>query len=555
MIVVLLALAASPLGAQQGAGPQADATAGGVGQTQTRLTLRQAVAMAVSNNLDVRIERSSVGNAAHAVTEAQGAFDPLVQLRPVWESAATPVSSVLQAPDGRLVNRNWGNRISFVQPLWMSGTRFNVDFDNARVDTNNPFTVAAPYYTSRLVVGVRQPLLRGLRTDPARTELANRRHELSVAETDFRLRMTDVISQVEQMYWDLVASRQHVEVRQEAVALAVAQLERNRRLVEAGAMARVELSAAEAELERRRAELYVNVADVAAVENGLKGLLAADIRSAIWNDEIVPIDTRRPGEAPAGFDLPTLMSAALSDRLELHAIGQRAEMIAVHRRLADDQKRPNIDLLASYVNTGLAGALRPGDNPLVASNAAMYAQVNQLSQMAGLPPIAPPPAGIASELAGDYGRTMSNMFSGRYQTFQVALSVDLNLRNRTAEANLGRAEIAAARLALERRKLEQTIYQQVRDAAQTIQSARQRLAAAEASTRAAREKLESETRLFEAGDSTNFMVLTRQNELANSRLLAVVANVDLNRALARLERSVGGTLQNYGIQPDRGSLR
>jgi outer membrane protein TolC len=140
------------------------------------------------------------------------------------------------------------------------------------------------------------------------------------------------------------------------------------------------------------------------------------------------------------------------------------------------------------------------------------------------------------------------MLTGRYQTFQVGLSVDLNLRNRAAAAGHSHAQLAESRMRLEQRKLEQIIYQQVRDAVQGIESARQRVAAAAASGRAARENLDSETRRFAAGESTSFMVLTRQNELAQSRLRAVMAAIDLNRAHVRLRQSIGGTLASYGLQ-------
>jgi outer membrane protein TolC len=89
----------------------------------------------------------------------------------------------------------------------------------------------------------------------------------------------------------------------------------------------------------------------------------------------------------------------------------------------------------------------------------------------------------------------------------------------------------------------------VRNALQGIQTARQRIEAAEASARAAKDKLDSEVRLFQTGESTNFLVLTRQNEFADSRLRVVVANLDFNKALARLRQSTGSSLKHYSIQP------
>ena len=116
----------------------------------------------------------------------------------------------------------------------------------------------------------------------------------------------------------------------------------------------------------------------------------------------------------------------------------------------------------------------------------------------------------------------------------------LTLRNRTAEANVAQSVIAERRLKLEQARVEQGIEAQVRNTLQAIQTARQRIAAAEASAKAAKDKLDSETRLFAAGESTNFLVLTRQNEYADSRRRAVAAHLDLNRAVALLDELAAG---------------
>ena len=120
-------------------------------------------------------------------------------------------------------------------------------------------------------------------------------------------------------------------------------------------------------------------------------------------------------------------------------------------------------------------------------------------------------------------------------------------RNRSAQANYSQPLIAEKRLKLEQARAEQAIEAQVRNALQAIQTAKQRIAASEASERAAKEKLESETRLFQTGESTNFLVLTRQNEYLDSRRRSLVAHLDLNKALSRMEQAVGNTLETHSI--------
>ncbi|MGH9723196.1 MAG: TolC family protein, partial [Bryobacteraceae bacterium] len=124
---------------------------------------------------------------------------------------------------------------------------------------------------------------------------------------------------------------------------------------------------------------------------------------------------------------------------------------------------------------------------------------------------------------------------------------DWTPRNHTAEANLAQSVIAERRLKLQRAQIEQAIAAQVRNSLQALQTARQRIAAAQTSARAAKEKLDSEVRLFQTGESTNFLVLTRQNEFADSRRREVVANLDFNKAISSLAQAVGTTLRDHKI--------
>ena len=181
----------------------------------------------------------------------------------------------------------------------------------------------------------------------------------------------------------------------------------------------------------------------------------------------------------------------------------------------------------------------------------LYNRVSALSQAQGLDPILPPSVSIPplpGDLIGGYGTNLQNLFGGSYRTWQVGLNVDLNLRNRRAEAAVAQSRLSAQRLSLQRAQTEQAIQSEVRNALQALDVARQRIRAAEASAKAAEERLASETRLFDNGESTDFLVLTRQNELADSRLPEVVSRLDLNRALARLDLALGSTLQSFQIR-------
>ncbi len=277
-------------------------------------------------------------------------------------------------------------------------------------------------------------------------------------------------------------------------------------------------------------------------------MLAPDRNDPVWGDVLVPTDPTTI-EPPETDDLRQAVATALKQRPELHQVGLRKESNDVQKQLAADQIKPQVNLTAAFINQGVGGTVSVNENPFSASQALIFDRLNALSSKAGLAPL-PSVSGFGSlppNLVGGYSAALSNLFAGNYPTVQAGIAFDLNLRNRSAQANYSQTLIAEKRLKLEQARAEQAIEAQVRNALQAIQTAKQRIAASEASERAAKEKLESETRLFQTGESTNFLVLTRQNEYLDARRRSLVAHLDLNKALSRMEQSVGNTLKTHSI--------
>lgn len=519
----------------------------GVGMVQRKLTLQDAIELALRNNLDIEIERTNRATAQEAEKGARGYLDTTFRWAPSIESRNTPTGSVLQGAGGKLTDHFMNQNFSLRQRLPWGGTSLNLDFENGRQSTSNPFTSLNPFLTSRLVIGLTQPLLRGRKIDPQRAELKIRRKQLNISDIDFELRNIDVVTRVESAYWDLLGARQAVDVLNENVEWAREQLARNKRMVANGTLAQVEISAAEAELERRLDSYYSGLGAVTEAENALKTLLTSSRVDPLWGDQIIPTDLETLSPPESG-DLKEAVVEALKHRPELRSVETRQEAAEVQRELNADLVKPQLNIAGGYVNSGLGGTVSSSPNPFSAATQASTDRLNQLSALAGLPPLQGASFGsLPPILVGGYGTALSNLFSGRYPGLQAGLSFDLNFRNRTAEANLAQSVIAQRRLKLEQARAEQLIEAQVRNALQALETARQRIAAAEASSRAAKEKLDSETRLYQSGESTNFLVLTRQNEYADSRRREVVAHLDANKAIARLRQALGSTLQAHKI--------
>jgi hydrophobic/amphiphilic exporter-1 (mainly G- bacteria), HAE1 family len=517
----------------------------GVSGTQKRLALQEAIEMAIENNLDIQLERNNNVLSRSQYKQAFGVWDPVFGYRPSLSYNVTPTSNVLQAPDGRLVDRNFGNNFSLAMKSPWQGSRLDTQFNNSRISTTNPFVGLNPYIQSSLSMTLTQPILRGRKVDNDRTVILIRRKQLDISAADYELRVIDVVTRVQQAYWDLVAAREDIDVKKLSVDLARDQFERSKRQIAAGTLAPVELSAAEAELERRQDTYFTSIGFLTEVENQLKGFLAGGRENSIWNEELLPTEVKNV-QPPALEDVAAAVKSALDKRPELRQLKLRLESNDYNKALAQNATLPGLNLSAGFTAAGIAGAVNSAPNPF--ANTLSTDRINDLSRLAGLPPIpvtsfgGPPQAFI-----GGYGSTLSNLFGGNYTGWQAGLQFDWTIRNRAAQENVAQVKLSERTLGLQRARAEQAIEGEVRNVLQQLNTAEQRIVSAAASVRAAKEKLDSEQRLFETGESTNFLVLTRQNEYADSQRRSLIARLDFNKAIARLEQALGQSLASHNI--------
>ncbi len=520
-IVLFSLLAAAAFGADHAIIPPPRV---GVGLTQRKLTLDQAVELAIRANLEVAIEKTNVDTAAQAIQGARGSFDPTFRWNPSYGNTNTPAASLLQGWNGVLTQHTAGQTFTWHQQTPWNGFTFDAEFSQNRVTSANPFVSLTPFYTSQLAFTFSQPLLRGRGSDAERASLKIRARQRDGAAAELEIRAIDVAARVEQAYWDLVAARRQAEVAAEAANLAQVQLERDRRMIAAGSLPPVELSAAEAERESRLDDLYRATGAITEVENNLKTLLARNRHDELWQDEILPADSAVPSP-PQGIETGRAVADAIRRRPELKVVDAGRAANCIQQRQDADLLKPRLNLVAGYSLAGLAGSIRQ-DGPL--------------SQFA-------PGAALPASLAGGLGSSLTSLFGGNYQSVQAGIAFEFTVHERAARANLTADAIAAKRFDLMRSRVEQTIEAQVRNALQALETARQRVRAAAAGATAAKDKLESESRLFTHGESTNFLVLTRQNEYSAARRRQVDADAAFNKAVAQYQAAMGATLASRGI--------
>jgi HAE1 family hydrophobic/amphiphilic exporter-1 len=521
----------------------------GVDLTKQRpLSLRDALSLALENNKDIEVARENVRIAEFGLRGAQGAYDPRLTTQAYYERIESPISSFLSGgQNGSTIQSDYTGTARLEGQSPVLGGSYHLDFSSAKLNTNNQFVALNPGYPTSLTFNYTQPLWRGLKIDNTRRQIQIARKNLSLTDAQFRQRAIDTITNVQRAYWDLVFALRSLQVQRDAVAVARTQLKHNQRLVEEGQLAPIDVVAAEAQISTYEQNVFSAIEEVSRSENNLKNLIAQNQKAELWAESIVPTDSAEL--TVPEVSLPDALKTAMENRPELQQSNVLREINQIDQRYFKDQTKPGIDLIGTYGINGLAGAVSTaGVNPFTASSLQVRQRVDELSVLAGLDPLpVVPPQTFSPELLGGFGQSISNLLANRYGNVKVGVQINLPLRNRTAEADLGRALVEGERIGTQREQLEQTIQVDVRNALQAMHSARARLRAATATREANEQQFASEQRKLDAGQSTTFLVLERQTNLTEARALELKAQTDLNKAIADLQRATGNALNVNSI--------
>lgn len=511
------------------------------------LMLFDAVKMALEQNREIEVERISVRQAEYDLIAARGATDVLLGASSFYEHKTVPVGSVLAGgPNGSLTTKALNYDFS-AQQLMPTGAQWLAGFTNLRADSNSQFASLNPQYNTALSIQIRQPILRNFSIDDARRRILIASRALDLSDSQFRQKAIDIIARVQRSYWDLVFALRDVQIQRESVDLAKTQLERNRRMVNEGTLAPIELVSVEAELEKRSENVLTAVESVTRAENALKQLVLGDRESSAWNQPIIPTDA--PDLGAVSYALTDAIAAALANRPELAQNDLRQEVNKVEVKFFNNQTKPQVDLFASYVATGLSGTPALTGNPFASTTTLLLERVNALSDLAGIPPVVVPPgSALPGFLLGGYGQSLSNLFSNDFRTFRFGVSFSFPVRNRLAQGQLGRSLAEGRKIGAQRKTLEQTIEVEVRNAVQAVETARLRVETARASREAAQKQSESEQRRFQAGLSTTYFVLERQNDLSAAQGRELKAMTDYSKSVSELQRVMGTTLTSANVQ-------
>ncbi|HNZ96592.1 MAG TPA: TolC family protein [Thermoanaerobaculia bacterium] len=479
------------------------------------LTLEEAIALALDQNLSLRVVRYDQARARENVAQALGIYDFLVQGGLQLSSDTVPAASNLDGAEVQESDRA-GFQLGLSRLLPTGGTA-EVNWVNGRFKTNSRFSILNPSYSSGLNLVLNQPLLRDSGREATERGIVIARNNREISRLTFVQRVTDLLREVEEGYWNLVEARYQLQVSEAALDLARRLHEQNRVRVDVGTLAPLELVQSEVGIATREEEIIRARFAVGNAEDRLRQLLGLDRDAQLWAAEIVP-------ESEAEISAPLLpvekaIDRALDSRPELASRRTTRRNLEIEAAWRRNQLLPRVDLQATYKLNGVGGDV------LVRS----------------------PDGSVIASAPGGWDDALQQVADLDYRGWTVGIGFSYPLGNRSARAQQASAELAVEQASTQEQELELSIATEVRTAVRAVEAAAKAIESAKASRRLAEKNLEAEQRKYENGLSTSFQVLQIQDDLTAARSRVVSAVSGYRRALAAYRRALGTLLEESHV--------
>ncbi|MCA1564886.1 MAG: TolC family protein [Acidobacteria bacterium] len=523
------------------------------------LTLNEAIRRALAHNNEIEVARNDVRFAESVLRGLEGVYDPVLQFRPEIDNSVRPVINIFGGADqsGTVSTTDYNSNMQVTKQFVRGGGNYSYFFNNTREKTSASNTTLNPFYSASQGIQFTQPLFRNRSIDRSRQQIRVQRKRVEQSDADFRIRTIGVISNVQRVYWDLVFALRDEQNQIANLNLARENFRRTEASVAAGASAPLERAEVQTELSNREASLLIASQNVSIAENNLKQLILRDPLAPEWSAALVPTDEPAFDETPV--NLNDALTEARTNRPELRRLKLQEEINNIDIQFFQNQTKPVVDLTGTFSTTGLAGSqqtIAGSDTPrrLISGDPNTNAQAFLLQQLLNnnlrvepVPVVTPTAAAPPGFLIGGYGQTLQNLFGFKTRNFVAGVTIQLPLRNRTAEANLAGARIQKEQLVASMRSQEQGVEVEVRNAAQAVETARRRVLSARQARENAELQLTGEQRLYQVGRSTTFLLFQRENQLVNARNQELRAETDYNKALAELQRATSTTLRANNV--------
>jgi outer membrane protein TolC len=548
------------------------------------LSLRDAIALALENNLDLELERYGIRLADSDVLRTKAGLLPLGVPLSVRESPAglgapvigpngtlgggdSPTLNSLIGPGVQvdlsilgsipqptgpslpnldpqiLGNVLFGHRSDIQNSIFLpslrslnsltttanvgyqqgftSGGTLNVFFNNTRLNQNNALLLYNPSITTNIGISFTQPLLRGFGFEANRRYIKIANNNRRVSDTVFLQQLIVTVYGVVRLYWDLQSLNGDVHVREDAVASSEQFLQDSRNQLETGTFAGVDVARAQAELSRRQRDLAVARSLVRQQETVLKDYITRSrVQGPLATAPIVATDPL-PEPGPAeSVTIDQLYQEAIRNRPDAAQVQIQLENAKLSLRGSQNGVRPQFDVVGIAENSGLGGV--------------------PFQPQIGSDPL----------LTGGYGTALSQLVHNNFPTYSVGLQLALPIRNQEARSEVIRDELTVRQQQIRIRQLEKQIQLEVTNASIAVDQARETYAATKSERISQEQTLAAEQQKLEAGASTPYFVIRFQRDLEAARSAEVSALANYQKAKTALQRVTGTILSDYQIVLD-----
>ena len=470
--------------------------------TVRRMSIDDAVATALEQNLDLQVQRINPQLQDLTITQFKAAYTPnFVSTVSTSDSTQQSTSFLSGNREGINSGRSVFNFGVSSLTNWYGGS-YDVRWNNTRNTTNNLFSTFNPQINNSITATFQQPLLRNFKIDGARQQLIVSQKNKEITDTQLQQSITQTTRTVRNAYYDLVGAIGNLEVQRQSLQLAEQSLKDNRARVEIGTMAPLDIVQAEAEVATREESVILAEAAIERQQDVLRALIFNPSSPEFWTARIEPTDTVT--FVPTKVDTQAAVQSALSNRTDLQSARKNLEITDVNVRYFRNQSLPDVTASVNYNASAIAGT-----------------QVTRARD----PETGFPTGAITESTTVGYFSSLGDTFSGDFPGWSLQLDIAYPIGKSSQEAQLARSRLQLTQQQRQLSSLEMAITNQVREAARNVETNAKRVDATRQSRILAERRLEAEEKKFQAGMTQSFFVLTAQRDLVvarNNELLALV---------------------------------
>ena len=476
------------------------------GRSLVDLTLQDAIDRALASNLDIQTVRLNPQIQRYSLRAAQAAFTPTLSSTLGYNNSSSQSTSQLDGGVRTSTERQTFNT-SISQTLRWYGGRLTTNFNNARTETNNAFSIRNPSYNSTLSFNFTQPLLSGLRTDNQRAAVRTQEIQGEITDLEVLSQITNISAQVRSSYWNLRAAIEQIEIQRRSLTQAQKLLEQNRLRVQLGSMSELQVVQAEAQVAGAEQSLLNAEIQWRNLELQFKRLVVGGPEDPLLQQTLNPTDL--PVIADPVVDIDAAIDTALRQRTDVRQQLQQREISELNLEVTRDNSRPQMNLSAGYSLQGVGGDLfeRPnlGGDPILVER-------------------------------GGYSDGLNSIVGRDTPTWSLSLNFSYPIGTNASKANLERARLQMRQSDLALKSQELAIVTEVTNAGLAVRDTYLQLQAAQRSRQFSERSAEVELARFEVGASTNYEVTQAQNTLTAARLSELRALINHVNAIAEFER-------------------